>query len=442
MSERQQRGERHGQATAAGGRAIEVHGGVLRVAGAAGARKLTVGPTPRVVGRSEGCDLVLLDDKVSAVHLELVATDDGVRVRDLGSRNGTFLHGHRIFDVCLCEDAQLECGDTRLLFSPTKPEAVPISRSRSFGPLVARTPRMLALFEQLRVLAKAKLSILILGDTGTGKELVAQAIHQASPRSSGPFVVVDCGAIPASLAESVLFGHERGAFTGAIARRESPFVEAAKGTIFLDELGELPLETQPKLLRALAEKRVKRVGATAYESFDARVVAATRRDILHEVNAGAFRSDLYFRIAQARVELPALRERTEDVPVLIEHAMTSLGAAEAYGRITVESIEKAQRHDWPGNVRELRSVVELALAFDTGGPIDLTPHLASSHGLASRRDAPDTSRTFAEAKRELERSYFLALNEECHGNVSEIARRAGVDRKTARECLHRHRHGR
>jgi DNA-binding NtrC family response regulator len=440
MSKRQLRGKPHGQATVAGGRTIEVHGGELRLAGAGrGGARLAIGSAPRVVGRSEGCDLVVPDEKVSAVHLELVATDDGVRVRDLGSRNGTFLAGHRIFDVCLRGEASLECGDARLLFVPTKPEAVPISRSRSFGPLVARTPLMLALFEQLRVLAKANLSILILGETGTGKELVAQALHQASARSGGPFVVVDCGAIPASLAESMLFGHERGAFTGAIARRESPFVEAAGGTIFLDELGELPLETQPKLLRALAERRIKRVGATTYQSFDARVVSATRRDILHEVNAGAFRSDLYFRVAQARVELPPLRERPDDVPLLLEHAMRELGVEGAYRRVTVESIERAQRYDWPGNVRELRSVVELALAFDAGGPIDLTPHLASSHVAVTRRDMPDTSRPFAEARSELERRYFLALSEECGGNVSEIARRAGVDRKTARECLQRHR---
>ena len=430
--------------TVAGRPRIEVHGGVLRVEGSgaeAGETALDVGPTARIIGRNEQCDLVLRDERVSAVHMEMVATSVGVRVRDLGSRNGTFLGAHRVVEAYLNEEATLACGDTRLSFSPTKPEAVPTSRARAFGPLVGRSPRMRALFDKLKILAKADLTILILGETGTGKELVAQAIHQASRRARGPFVVVDCGSIPPQLAESVLFGHERGSFTGAVAKRLSPFVEAEGGTIFLDELGELPLETQPKLLRALAERRVKSVGASSYTTFDARVVCATRRDVLQEVNAGSFRSDLYFRVAQARVELPPLRERAEDIPALVEHLMDDLGAPDAYARVTVESIDRTQRHDWPGNVRELKNMVALALAFDDGGPIDLAVHLASAQAVGPMNPASPQGRSFAQARQELEAAYFRALYADCAGNLSEVARRADVDRKTVRECLRRHRIG-
>ena len=194
-----------------------------------------------------------------------------------------------------------------------------------FGPLVGKSAAMRTVFERLRKTAPTELSVLIMGETGTGKELVAQAIHEASPRAHKPFVVVDCGAIPASLAESALFGHERGRFTGAVDRRISPFVEADGGTIFLDELGELPIDVQPKLLRALAEQRVKSVGSNAYKPVNVRVIAATRRDLVREVNEGTFRSDLFFRVAQLRVELPALRSRLEDIPALVRRMMNDLG---------------------------------------------------------------------------------------------------------------------
>ena len=208
---------------------------------------------------------------VSAAHVELVATDTGVRLRDLGSRNGTVLGGHRVALAYLTAGASFTCGDTTLVFTPTKPEDIPLSRKSSFGRLVGSSPPMRRLFEHLRVLSKTELTVLILGETGTGKELVARAIHEASPRSEGPFVVVDCGAIPASLAESTLFGHERGAFTGAVTNRVSPFVEAHGGTLFLDELGELPLELQPKLLRVLAERRVRSIGGKSDAIIDVRV---------------------------------------------------------------------------------------------------------------------------------------------------------------------------
>jgi DNA-binding NtrC family response regulator len=430
---------------------FEVQGGTLRVLSAradtAGERakggavyQVDIGPETNVVGRNEACDLVLEDRKVSAVHMELVATERGVRVRDLGSRNGTFMGGARVSEIYLLKPARLTCGDTVLEFTPRLPERVSVPDAADFGPLVGKSAAMRTVFDRLRKTAPTELSVLIMGETGTGKELVAQAIHTASARAGHPFVVVDCGAIPASLAESALFGHERGSFTGAVERRVSPFLEADGGTVFLDELGELPVDVQPKLLRALAEQRIKAVGSNIYKSVNVRVIAATRRDLVREVNVGTFRSDLFFRVAQIRIELPALRSRLEDLPVLVQRMMNDMGDKDAYERTTVDSLERLMRHDWPGNVRELRNVVAVALAFSKDGPIDLAQHLAP---MGQAGDiAPMRARTFQDAKREVlarfEREYFSALFAECAGNVSEIGRRAAMERAHVRGYLRRH----
>jgi DNA-binding NtrC family response regulator len=425
--------------TVARRRVVSIKGGALRIGRGKGGLALSIGAEPRVVGRSDACDLVLDDPSVSAAPVELVATDLGVRVKDLGSSNGTLLAGHRVDVAYLTTEARLTVGHTELFFRPADADPVPLAKKASFGRLVGSSVAMRRLFENLSVLAKTDLSVLILGETGTGKELVARAIHDASPRAKHPFVVVDCGAIPMSLAESTLFGHERGAFTGALAKQSSPFVDARSGTVFLDELGELPLEVQPKLLRVLAEKQVRSVGGREDTPVDVRIVAATRRDILREVNRETFRSDLYFRVAQARLELPALRDRREDLPLLAERIFADLGADGAFARLDAESLDRADRYDWPGNVRELRNVLALSLAYDDGGTIDLAPHLASESMVrpsgASGVSMPKG--TFAQAKRELEESYFKALAAACAGNVSEMSRRSGVDRKTVRDQMRR-----
>ncbi len=420
---------------------IEVRGGKLRVAGSPA--DIEVGSEVVVIGRNEACDLVLEDGKVSAVHAELVATSRGVRVRDLGSRNGTFIGGTRIAEAYVTEHTVLSLGSSRVEFSPTLPREMEAPAVTGFGPLAGQSSRMRTVFERLVKAAPTDLTVLVYGETGTGKELAAQAIHAASPRSHKPFVVVDCGAIPATLAESTLFGHERGAFTGAVDKRISPFVEADGGTIFLDELGELPIDVQPKLLRVLAEQRVKSVGSSTYRPVDVRVVAATRRDLVREVNAGAFRSDLYFRVAQIRLELPPLRERLDDIPVLVRRMVSDLADEATYERISPGSLERLMRHDWPGNVRELRNVVAVALAFSTEGPIDLaanlTPMVASSSCSEPKQAR---GRTFQDAKRDVlahfERAYFTALYAECGGNISEIARRSGMERAHVRGYLRRH----
>jgi DNA-binding NtrC family response regulator len=419
---------------------VEVRGGTLTVAsGEANVPSLQVGAEPRVIGRSPGCHLSLHDRKVSATHCEVVATDRGVRVRDLGSTNGVYLENHRIIEAVLTSEATLRLGDTVLAFRPGKAQRVPVSRSESFGPLVGGTPQMRALFEQLKLLAPTTISVLIEGETGTGKELVARAIHEASDRASKPLVVVDCGAMPPNLAESTLFGHEKGAFTGATERRKGAIAEADGGTLFLDELGELPIDLQPKLLRVLAEQRIKRVGADTYVPVNVRVVAATHRDLLQEINQGGFRADLYFRIAQERVDLPPLRERVEDIPAIVQRMMTDQGKASAFDRVTPESLDRLMRHDWPGNVRELRNLVLLALAYDRGGPIDLAARLRQEQGRLPARKGPRVEgRTYAQWRDDQDRVYFAALFEATDGNISEMARRSNLHRKTVRESLERY----
>ena len=420
---------------------FEVRGGVLTVVKGQGNKtEIEVSAEPLVVGRNEACDLQVDDKKVSAVHLELIATERGVRIRDLGSRNGVYIGDTRVGEVYVLKPTTITLGDTQLAFSPSKPEERNLPEVAEFGPMVGISPKMRSVFERLAKAGPTDLTVLILGETGCGKELVAQAIHENSSRANKPFVVVDCGAIPPSLAESALFGHERGSFTGAVDKRISPFVEADGGTIFLDELGKLPVDVQPKLLRALAEQRIKPVGSNTYKPVNVRVLAATRRDLVREVNSGAFRSDLYFRVAQVRVELPPLRDRLEDIPALVRKIMTDLDDASAYDRVTSESLERLMRHDWPGNVRELRNVIAVAMAFNKEGPLDLAAHIAPL--VQAAESTPTRGRTFQDAKRDVlsrfEREYFTALYAECNGNVSEIGRRSAMERAHVRGYLRRH----
>ncbi|HEY8041902.1 MAG TPA: sigma 54-interacting transcriptional regulator [Polyangiaceae bacterium] len=392
-----------------------------------------------VVGRDPGAQIVVDDPEVSAAHCELRATNDGIRVRDLGSTNGTFVGAFRVQEGVVTTPTAVTVGRTTLVIEPTAERRVDVGWSDSFGPLVGRSPRMRRVFGVLERIAPTPLSVLLLGETGTGKEVVAKAIHEASPRRKEPFVVVDCGSIPPTLAESILFGHEKGSFTGASERRKGALAEADRGTLFLDELGELPLDLQPKLLRALSERQVRRVGGSAFEPIDVRVLAATRRDIAAEMNAGRFRSDLYFRIAQVRVELPSLRERASDIPLLVEDVCKRAGHAEHTAAVVGWIQQNLAAHDWPGNVRELVNVASVAaMLADTPGAIDDV--------LALTRDQTDPARqpitAFAEAKRlallEFERTYFAALNDAAAGNVSEMARQSGMERHHVRAYLRKH----
>jgi len=401
---------------------------------------------PLVVGREPGAQIMLSDPEVSAVHCELRATNDGVLVRDLGSTNGTFVGALKVQEATITMRAEITAGQTRLVVEPDAKRRVEIGFSDRFGELVGASPKMRRVFSVLEKVAPTPLSVLILGETGTGKEGIAKSIHEASPRKNQPFVVVDCGAIPETLAESILFGHEKGAFTGATERRKGALSDADGGTLFLDELGELPLDLQPKLLRALSEKQVKRVGGNAFEPIDVRVLAATRRDLSAEMNAGRFRSDLFFRIAQVRVELPALRERVTDLPLLVDDICKRVGRGEHSETVLRWIEQRMGTHDWPGNVRELVNVVSVAATLaDTPEAIDDVLTLTREPPpplLAKPGEAGALGAGFAEAKRQaigaFERDYFAQLVRRAKGNVSEMARQSGMERHHVRAYLRKY----
>jgi DNA-binding NtrC family response regulator len=404
--------------------------------------EIAIDVDPVVVGRAPGAGIEVADPEVSALHCELRAVSDGVLVKDLGSTNGTFLGGVRVREAIVTTPMDLRVGGSKISIAPEARRRVDVGFLDRFGPLVGNAPKMRRVFAVLEKVAPTPLGILILGETGTGKELVAKAIHEASASRAGPLVAIDCASIPAPLAESLLFGHEKGAFTGATERRKGALAEANGGTLFLDELGELPLELQPKLLRALSEKQVKRVGASTTEAIDARVVAATRRDLGAEMNEGRFRSDLFFRIAQVRIELPPLRERLADIPLLVEEVCRRMERSQHAETVQAWIEERMASHDWPGNVRELVNVASVAATLaDDPGAIDDVLTLARDTDTA--RDASQGSATaFGEAKRAaiaaFERDYFATLARKCGGNVAEMARRSGMERHHVRAYLRKH----
>ncbi len=390
------------------------------------------------LGRDASCTLMIDDPRVSAIHADVVATARGVRLRDLGSRNGTFVDGVRITEALLTRNHMVMLDEVALEFEPSLPTRSPRPRLSSFGALFGESMAMRTVFEKLARVAPTELSVLLLGETGTGKELAARGIHEASSRRDGPFVVVDCGSIPESLAESFIFGHERGAFTGADSARSSPFELASGGTIFLDELGELPLAVQTKLLRVIAERRIKPVGGSQWRSVDVRLVAATRVNLARAVNDGAFRSDLYFRIAQMRVDLPPLRERREDLPGLVSKMVGSVASPRDFDAVSSETLERLMRHDWPGNVRELRNAVEVACALSEGGSIEIDAHLSRPGTTQSWTDMGG----YHEAKRRVlerfEHDYFAGLVAAVGPKVSKIAELSGLARPHVRRYLRVH----
>jgi DNA-binding NtrC family response regulator len=418
-----------------------VSGGIAKTAEGG---QFTIDVDALVVGRDPGAHIVITDQEVSAFHCELRAVSEGILVKDLGSTNGTFLGPVRVREAIVATPSELTVGRSRIVIEPQAKRRVEVGFSDRFGPLVGNSPRMRRVFGILEKVANTPLSVLILGETGTGKELVAKAIHEASDRKTGPFVVVDCGSIPPTLAESILFGHEKGAFTGATERRKGALAEADGGTLFLDELGELPIELQPKLLRALSEKQVKRVGGNAFEPIEVRVLAATRRDLGAEMNAGRFRSDLFFRIAQVRVELPALRERLSDLPLLVEDVCQRVGQPQHVQTVLSWIEQRMGSHDWPGNVRELVNVASVAATLaDEPGAIDDVLTLARDEAAIEMPRMTGSGGTgFSDAKRTaiaaFERDYFAGLAKRCKGNVSEMARQSGMERHHVRAYLRKY----
>jgi DNA-binding NtrC family response regulator len=389
------------------------------------------------IGSHALCSLVVSDPTVSRFHCEIRLGDDGARVRDTGSLNGTVVDGVRIVEGFLRSGSVLRLGRTaiRFDFASTAGRLV-LSESRRFGELIGESTAMREVFAYLERLAPTNATVLLEGETGTGKTAAARSLHHASPRKNGPFVMVDCGAIPPNLLESELFGHERGSFTGADARRIGAFEEASGGTLFLDEIGELPAELQPKLLGVLENRSVRRIGGTGAISVDVRLIAATNRDLRSEINASRFRPDLYFRLAVVRVELPSLRRRPEDISLLAGELLTRLGAEpERIARVLDDAmVARLTRFAWRGNIRELRNYLERSLVFED---------MPLQEGTAPRTPAPfDARLPFSDARSraiaEFERMYLTELLERHGGRVAEAAAAAGIDRTYFYRLLRRH----
>lgn len=409
-------------------------------------RKVTIGSSP-------DNHIVLDDAAVSRVHAIIEVEDKGYLLRDLDSKNGTMVNGLRVKEVYLENNVAFQIGNTTIEFMTTGESAeVVFSGKERFGNMLGKSLAMREIFSLLERVAPTDYTVLVEGESGTGKELVAEAIHMHSNRSNGPFIVVDCSAIARELIESELFGHVKGAFTGAVGARKGAFEAARGGTLFLDELGELPLDLQPKLLRALENRQIKPVGSNQTIKTDVRIVAATNRTLLQEVKEGNFREDLYYRFAVIKVALPPLRERAEDIGLLVEAFLQKAKkmAQRTDVDISYKTMEKLKRHKWPGNVRELKNFIERAVLLAQGDTIETKflntnelhePDEASIEQAASpmAQLAIDENLPFKDAKNrlieEFEKAYWSSLLERTAGNVSKAARIAGVHRKSVEYIL-------
>ncbi|MCW5808623.1 MAG: sigma 54-dependent Fis family transcriptional regulator [Deltaproteobacteria bacterium] len=401
-------------------------------------------PVGVVIGTERTCDVVLADTFVSRRHCSVTPHAQGFAITDLGSRNGTIIDGVAIHKVVAPPGVAIRIGKTLVQLMPAD-EAVdiPPSAADRFGALYGASHVMRQVFGLLERAARSTAPILFLGESGTGKELMARGIHDASPRKDGPFVVFDCGASTETLIESDLFGHTKGAFTGAAGDRQGAFAAAHGGTLFLDEIGDLPVALQPKLLRMLEAGEVVPLGGRKSERYDVRIVAATHRDVFGEVARGGFRGDLYYRLAVVEVHVPPLRQRTGDLPQLIRMFLERAGAPQLASGVGGPALEKLQRYHWPGNVRELRNVITRAVAL--AGPDDdfqsipfvLRPTVAAPDDLGPIK----ADRPFHEAKDALvarfEREYLTDLVQRAGGNLSQAARDAGLERKFLYKVLER-----
>ncbi|MFN0245760.1 MAG: sigma 54-interacting transcriptional regulator [Kofleriaceae bacterium] len=383
------------------------------------------------IGSASDNELVLRDPEVSRYHLELVAGEHGILVKDLGSLNGTHLANTRIVEAILQPGTKLVAGSTTLIVNDAGTDTKPATMTE-VPSIIGRSSAIREVASDVAQLAKTAVSTLIHGETGTGKEVIARAIHELGSRRDKPFVVVDCGSMPATLIASELFGHERGAFTGADQRHVGAFEQADGGTLFLDEIGELPLAVQPSLLGALERRRFRRVGGQKEIAVDVRVIAATHRDLRSEANRGTFRPDLYFRLAVARVVIPALRQRREDIEPLVAHFVEqATGQSDVSRYFGPASLDAMRQHPWSGNVRELRNVVERALALGQL-QLDTAQHAVNEGPLPSYKDAR------ASALSEFEKTYLTRLMSLSTNNASEAARRAAMDRPYLLSLLKKH----
>jgi transcriptional regulator with GAF, ATPase, and Fis domain len=399
------------------------------------------------IGAGSQNDLILEDASVSRKHCEIQQTPEGFLIRDLNSTNGTIIHGVRICEAYLGEGTELQVGNTKLIFCPLQEMAeYPLSSRESFGQLVGRSIAMRKVFHIAETYAPTDASILIEGETGTGKEILAEAIHAHSRRKGKPFSIIDCGSLASGVIESELFGHVKGAFTGAAMDRTGVFEHANGGTVFLDEIGELGLDLQPKLLRVLEKKGIRRLGSNVVKTIDVRIITATNRKIEKEVNSGRFREDLFYRLSTVKIVLPPLRKRKEDIPLLTRHFLTQL-----FGGTQWESMIDFQKtmtlfynYDWPGNVREIRNLLEMAFhgrrdRIDPGACLYLTRMREFESSSAPRYGA---DQPFKSAKQDLigrfEKDYVRGLLEKSNWNISRAAREAQIERAYLQRLIKKH----
>jgi DNA-binding NtrC family response regulator len=411
-------------------------------------KKLTLNKNITRVGKRENNDLIVSDKTVSREHLEIEYTADSFLLRDLGSTNGTFLNGSRVKEVYLSPGDLIKVGNTTMEFVAFD-EKIKIEPSdrEEFGLMVGKSRKMRQIFSILEKISPTHATVIIEGETGTGKDLVARAIHENSHRKDKPFVVFDCSAVAPNLIESELFGHERGAFTGAVKSRRGAFEEATAGTIFLDEIGELTAELQPKLLRALEQREIKRVGGNVPVKIDVRVICATNKNLRREIEENRFREDLYYRLSVVKVSLPPLRDRPEDIPPIVERFLSQgkfnqqEDGTLKVRRVEDDALKLLSRYQWPGNVRELSNVIERAVSFVDGDTITKS-HLdfvfaEMAHGEErTERMKVDSDIPFKDAKQQVvegfEKEYLAELLERNRHNLSKAAREAKIDRKHLR----------
>jgi DNA-binding NtrC family response regulator len=402
---------------------------LVRVEGApAEPATLRLGAGSCILGAGEGADLVIESETVSRQHAELRLVPEGVRVTDLGSKNGSYYLGQRFQSMSLQPESRFRLGSVTIEIAIDRQalaEAVAPS-SQTYGDLIGVSPVMRQLFAQLVRLEGSHVNLLIAGESGSGKEVLARAVHEHSALSRGPFLVVNCGSLDRQLVRSELFGHRRGAFTGAVQNHIGAFEAAQGGTLFLDEVGELPLDVQPMLLRALEQRKITPVGSHDEISIDVRLIAATHRDLPADVRNGTFREDLFYRIQVIKLELPPLRERPEDVAVLAQTFARSQGAP----ALPDDFIEALTRHHWPGTIRELRNAVEAYLAL---GVLPKAQGSGQLHSIdAALAQFVDPNQTFAAQKQEIlqrfTRAYLGRLLQNSGGNQSEAARTSGLQR--------------
>ena len=396
-----------------------------------------------LVGSGADCDVQLNDPTVSRAHCELLSSGGRISIKDLGSRNGTFVNGVSVTGANLISGSIVRVGRTELVLESRRMDTTPsvgFYERDSFGALVGRSKEMQAVFTVLEQAAACDVTLLIQGETGTGKDLAAKAVHEASARADGPLIVVDCGAIAPQLLEGELFGHQKGAFTGADRARAGVFESASGGTVFLDEIGELPLDLQPKLLRVLEQREVRRLGATQVTPLDVRFIAATNRNLADEVKAGRMRADLYYRLSVTEVTMPPLRERKQDLPLLVDAILDQIGAGDNSEALFggEEFLAELHKHTWPGNARELRNYIERCVALQRYvAPTLLTQ--AEHEMVANPIDITVPLKELRERwVDKFEKQYLEAVLRANGNNVTAAARAAGLNRAHFHRLLAHH----